>query len=169
LICLLSLFASPLWGGEGEQCRLVEIYDGDTVTLKCGSREEERVRLQCIDAPEMGQGEWGTRARDRLAELLGGNFATVRRGRKEVLVPSRRISVELERFDIDRYGRTVAGLTRNRTDINLEMVERGAAAVYRKYCKDDRYYAAERVARSARLGIWRRPGLQQTPWEWRHR
>jgi endonuclease YncB( thermonuclease family) len=63
----------------------------------------------------------------------------------------------------------VADVIADGESLNLAMVRNGYAAVYPKYCKDSAYYRAQDSARGAGLGIWSKPGLQQTPWEYRHR
>ena len=51
--------------------RVVVIADGDTLTVLTERREQVRVRLSDIDAPECGQ-PWGQRLRERLSELAFG-------------------------------------------------------------------------------------------------
>lgn len=53
-------------------------------------------------------------------------------------------------------------------NLNLATMERGEAAVYRKYCLQSGYDRVERKSQAERRGIWRAPGLQQRPREWRH-
>ena len=131
-------------------CAVDHIHDGDTVTLWCQGRKT-RVRLWCIDAPELGQTPWGRRSRDHLRALTGRR-------------------VRLRRIDTDRYGRTIGELfTPDGQDLNRAMVRDGWAAVYNRYCPARRYRQAERAARRQKLGIWSRRGLQQRPWRWRHR
>lgn len=48
--------------GSGD-CRVLRVSDGDTITVNC-SGQQDRVRLYCIDAPEMKQSPWGQRSRD---------------------------------------------------------------------------------------------------------
>lgn len=132
-------------------CTVDHVYDGDTVYLRCSTitpndRDRVRARLQCIDAPEMDQAQWGTWSRDYLASVLPtGTQATVRV------------------FDIDRYGRPVVRIISGGQDINLGLVEKGVVSVYARYCDDPTYLAAERHAREAKRGIWSRPGSHQRP------
>jgi len=168
-LLLLCLVVASAGEGGRESCRITEVYDGDTVVVQCGWATEERVRLHCIDAPELGQKPWGERARDELAELLGGEFQSRQHGGKAYLQPRRALSVQMERIDTDNYGRTVAMLWRNGINLNLKLVQRGAVAVYSKYCQAAAFYDAEKAAKAARLGIWKGKGGQQRPWIWRHR
>lgn len=51
-----SSTASTSAAAVGDECRVVNIYDGDTMTLQCpGNAEQTKVRMYCIDAPEMKQ------------------------------------------------------------------------------------------------------------------
>jgi micrococcal nuclease len=118
------------------------VTDGDTLRLRDG----RRVRLLQIDAPELGTGECYSRA--ARTALLG-------------LVPvGSRIALhtdpQLDR--VDRYGRILRYLTRGSVNVNVALVQRGAAAPYfyggerGKYAA--RLDAAARGARSAGRGLW---------------
>ncbi len=126
--------------------------DGDSLRLACDGETIE-VRLYCIDAPERQQRPWGGLARVNLRRI-----ATPR--------------LEIQAVEIDRFGRTVARVYAPgppRRMLNLEQVRGGYAAVYNRYCSEDDFLRAEREARRDARGIWSTPGLQQTPWEFRHR
>ncbi len=71
----------------------------------------------------------------------------------------------------DRYGRTVAEIWRGNTNVNLELVRRGDAFVYRQYlsgCDRNAYLSVEKQAEYARRGVWSAPGGITRPWDWRH-
>lgn len=134
---------------ESTGCTVAKIHDGDTLRAECGS-EELKVRLYCIDTPEMQQKPWGRESRDYL----------------------RRITpkvVTLKVHDTDRYGRQVAEVIDPTTGeaLNLTMVRAGQAAVYPRYCSESRFFTAQNAAKTQRLGIWRQPGNHQRPWDWR--
>lgn len=138
--------------GSGEsmgECDVLSVYDGDTMTVRCQG-EKVKVRLYCIDAPEMGQKPWGRESRDHLRQLAGDR-------------------VSVTKITGDRYGRTVGEVFRGGRSLNLAMVEMGRAVAYRKYCDDAGMIAAEKGARDARVGIWVRSGLHQSPWVYRRR
>jgi endonuclease YncB( thermonuclease family) len=137
-------------------CALAAVVDGDTLALVCNG-EPVRVRLHCIDAPELGQGPWGRASRDHLASQAP---------RTLILVP-----VPTEHGYRDRFGRVVGEVLtpdQDRRNLGMAQVLTGQAVVYPKYCNDERYVWVEGVARQARIGVWRSPGRQQTPWVWRH-
>lgn len=139
----------PFWLSS-KDCHVASIHDGDTIRGDCGP-EQVQVRLHCIDAPELEQRPWGQASRDHLRSLIPSGT-----------------SIELRVQDKDRYGRTVAEVLAGGRDINLAMVRDGQASVYTPYCHDSLYFTAEASAREKRLGIWDKPGIQQTPWNYRH-
>lgn len=139
-------------GGAGRICELERVLDGDSLRISCDGETIE-VRLHCIDAPERRQRPWGARARSHLRRIA----------------PTR---VEMESVEIDHFGRTVARVYSTGPDrrmLNLEQVSGGYAAVYDRYCTEERFLRAEHEARRKGLGIWSAPGPQQTPWAFRHR
>lgn len=152
----IAVLAALTYGtADAEQCIVDHCHDGDTCTLRCGLSSDVvrriKVRLHCIDAPEIGQEPWGRVSAKAL--------------RQYAPVGSR---VELEPMKEDRYGRTLGVLRQGGTSLNLEMVRQGFAAVYEKYCTDPVFEDAQSQARTARRGIWAEPGAHQRPWEWRH-
>ena len=144
-ILVISLPASA----EFIDCRVIGIADGDTFTCLTGNKDQVRVRLAEIDAPEAKQ-PYGNRARQALSELIFGKNVTL-------IVQDR-----------DRYGRTVARVKIAAVDVNAEMVRTGAAWAYRDYLKDGSLLNLEAVAKEFKRGIWSLSKTeQQAPWEWR--
>ena len=90
-------------------------YDGDTCTTTTG----ERVRLACIDTPELvgmrAEPVPARAARDHLRSLVVGKKVGIRRIAK------------------DRYGRTVGELFLGTTNVQQEMVISGHAEIYWRY------------------------------------
>ena len=94
-----------------------DCYDGDTCTTITG----EKIRLACIDTPEIR----GKRAdpipakaaRDYLNGLVAG---------KEVLI---------NRITKDRYQRTVAELSIDGMNIQEHLVDKGLATIYERYAR----------------------------------
>ena len=131
---------------------VISVGDGDTLTVtEAGQRKT--IRLACIDAPETAQSPYGAQARAALQALAPVGSAVTVQGNKK-----------------DRYGRTVAEILRGSTNINLELVRRGDAFVYRQYlsgCDRNAYLSAEKQAESARRGVWSSPGGITRPWDWR--
>lgn len=137
----------PAKGAE-LSCRVGEVYDGDTLAMRCDNGKL-KVRVWGIDAPEMGQSPWGGQSRDRLQDLLSHD------------------AIRVKVVDTDRYGRTVARLYDNEQDIGLALVRQGQAVVYSQYNNSADYRKAQEQARRQRLGVWSQQGAQQEPWEWR--
>ena len=131
----------------GGLCKVNSVYDGDTMRLTCGS-QKTKVRLFCIDTPEMEQRPWGRESRDYLRSIAPDY-------------------VSLQAYDKDRYGRIVAEVFDGEVNLNQSMVEQGQAAVYSRYCNKQTYFALQQKARDSNLGIWSKPGLHQEPWNWR--
>lgn len=137
-----------LGGGIERSCRVSSIHDGDTLRAVCKD-ERLKVRLYCIDAPEIAQHPWGQESRDHLRQMTPHQIV-------------------LRVRDTDRYGRKVGEvLTAEGANLNQRMVADGQAAVYPRYCKDGAYFKKQDEAKVRRVGIWGHPGWQQTPWEYR--
>lgn len=135
--------------------RVIEIQDGDTLTLMDACRNRHRIRLAGIAAPEIGRGSrkpgqpYGRRSRQSLSDLALGREA--------------RAECESK----DRYGRMVCTIRVGPLNVNLEQVRLGMAMVHRKYARDQSYYAAEDEAKAARRGLWADEMSPTEPWVWR--
>ena len=121
---------------------VARIGDGDTLDLRSGAR----VRLVQIDAPELGEGE--CHARESKVEL------------ERLATPGQRVELEPDsQLDaIDRYGRLLRYVFVADTNVNVELVRRGAAAPYFR-SGDEGKYADELLdavadARDAGRGMW---------------
>ncbi|MDS4030539.1 MAG: thermonuclease family protein [Candidatus Contendobacter sp.] len=110
--------------------RVVNVADGDTLTVLMEGNRPVRVRLAGIDAPEHDQ-PFGQRSRQSLAELTLDRPAAV-------MV-----------WKTDDYGRTVGTVTVGGVDVEAEQVRRGLAWVYRHYSDDARLLALEAEAKAA--------------------
>jgi endonuclease YncB( thermonuclease family) len=97
--------------------RVVGVSDGDTLTVLTAARDEVRVRLAEIDAPESGQ-PYGARAKQALSDLTYGR------------------QVRVAVVDIDRYDRVVGRVHAGSRDVNAEMVRQGAAWVFVRFSRD---------------------------------
>ncbi|PSB00845.1 hypothetical protein C7B64_21390 [Merismopedia glauca CCAP 1448/3] len=129
------------------------VHDGDTVKAKEGN-QEYRIRLACIDAPELKQ-PLGYKSRDNLLKLISQS--------------NNRISLQI--IDTDRYGRKVGLIYSTQGKLlNLQQVESGMAYVYDKYLNNcpqaQLVKQAETIAKQKRSGVW--GGNYTPPWEFRH-
>ncbi|MFB6172636.1 MAG: lamin tail domain-containing protein [Haloarculaceae archaeon] len=159
--------ATPTDAGDGTPThvdlrgRVVEVIDGDTVTVRLRNGTRERVRLVGVDTPEVygentpGEFEgvpdtatgraclhgWGERASEFARAALDG----------------RRVGL---RFDpnLDRrgyYGRLLAYVVVENRTFDYRLVSTGHARVYDSdFVHRDRYLAAEARARRAGRGLW---------------
>jgi endonuclease YncB( thermonuclease family) len=143
LLYTLSLFGYA----STYQGRIIGITDGDTLTLLTANKQQIKIRLDSIDAPEKSQ-PYGAAAKIALSNLVYG---------KQVIAVSNKV---------DKYGRTVANLYLAKINVNLVMVQKGMAWVYRLYARNKAYYTMENYARKYKLGLWsqRNP---QAPWDYR--
>jgi len=90
-------------------------YDGDT----CTTIDGEKIRLACIDTPEL-KGKKADpiaakEARDFLNELLANE------------------KVSIKRITNDRYGRTVAELFKNNINVQEVIIEKAYGKIYERY------------------------------------
>ena len=99
------------------QIIIKDCYDGDT----CTSSEGEKIRLACIDTPEIK----GKRAKPNEA-IAARNFLNEKiKGEK----------VSIRRVTEDKYGRTVGELNFNGENLQQLLVQKGHAEIYKKYSK----------------------------------
>jgi endonuclease YncB( thermonuclease family) len=131
---------------------VARVTDGDTVTLTTG----EKVRLLQIDTPELSSSEcFGFEARNVLIGLLSGPGSVT-------------LKSDPKLDQVDRYGRLLRYIFVGKTNINLKMVEMGAAAPYFYRGERGQYsnqiLKAAQNAKSKSLGLWKScPGTQLTP------
>ena len=116
MIWVLLLFVSVAQA-ETLDGYVVAISDGDTITVLDAKRQQYKIRLAGIDAPEKAQA-FGERSKQHLAELVFNKLVTV----------------EWDKFD--RYSRTIGKVLVNGTDANLEQIKAGMAWWYEKYKKE---------------------------------
>ena len=94
--------------------RVVGVADGDTLTLLDGNRQQHKIRLAGVDAPEKAQ-PYGQRSKQHLSEHAF------------------RKDAKAECYKIDRYNRDVCTVFVNGKDIGLAQLDAGLAWWFRKY------------------------------------
>ena len=128
--------------------KVVGISDGDTLTVLHG-REQVKIRLQAIDAPEKSQ-EFGEKSKQALSAKVFGKVVTVKKTGE------------------DRYGRTLAFVTLGDVEVNLSMLADGWAWHFKEYNTEPHLAKLEAEARAGRKGLW--AGAHPlAPWEFRAR
>ncbi|HEY8560134.1 MAG TPA: thermonuclease family protein [Pyrinomonadaceae bacterium] len=131
--------------------RVVKVTDGDTITILDRYKQEYKIRLEGIDAPESEQ-DFGRRAEQNLSDLIFGKTVTVLASK------------------VDKYKRFVGKVLLGDKDINLEQIKAGFARHYKRYAGEqhpaDRalYAAAETKARNAKLGLWSQTATAPRDW-----
>ena len=95
--------------------KIKNCYDGDTCTTESG----EKIRLACIDAPEIKGKIHNPNAAKKAKEYLNK------------LVKNKYVSII--RLTKDRYGRTVAEISIKGTNVQKLLVETNHAEIYQKY------------------------------------
>jgi endonuclease YncB( thermonuclease family) len=128
------------------------VIDGDTITLSTG----EKVRLLQIDTPELTSAEcFGSEAKNALASLLNAPGQLT-------------LKADPNLDKVDRYGRLLRYVFVGKTNINLRLVEIGAAAPYFYRGEKGQYskqiLKAAQNAKSKSLGLWKNcPRTQLMP------
>ena len=127
--------------------QLVKVTDGDTVQVLHDGKEE-KVRLEGIDCPEMGQA-YGRKAKQYVIEIAAGKIVKVQATGK------------------DRYGRTLGNvILPDGKNLNHQLVKEGFAWWFQKYSNDIILRDLEKEARDNKRGLWT-DTKPIAPWEWR--
>jgi len=152
----LALATLPAWA-QTASFKVIDVADGDTITVLDASNTSHRIRLANIDAPETGGGRcrptqpWATQSKNELTRMVKGR------------------QVGLACAEVDRYGRQICDVLVDGTTANRALVESGLAWANRAnphYLRDHAVATAESRAQQARIGLWSAPA-QTAPWEWR--
>lgn len=148
--CAAAEPSYPIPEGDRITARCVGVHDGDTLTLLVETpdgKRQAKIRLDAIDAPEIGQ-PFGNRAKRELSGMVFGK------------------DCEVESKGQDRYGRTIGRVTVAGKSVNVAMLEAGMAWHFKKF--DQRADLAEREtrARAAGVGLWK-DDAAIPPWHWR--
>ena len=154
---LLPLFSTAHANLPGHGVRMVTILsitDGDSMLVRTEEGREMRVRLDGVDAPEIGQE--GAESSKRALEFLCpvGEPARLRtRGR-------------------DHYGHVRAMVECRDRPVGVLLVSYGLAWATPWRNQDSEVHLipiqrAQRQARSAGVGLWAHPDPPTPPWEWR--
>lgn len=152
LFALLSLLISPSAYASTSTFtgKVINVADGDTITILTQNDEKIKIRLAGIDCPESFQVH-GEKAKQYLTSMVDG----------------KRVRIEPE--TVDQYGRTVGMVLVNGANINEQIVSNGHGWVFRKYCTADYckdWLKSEEKARKAGAGLWQ-DANPKPPWEWR--
>ena len=113
---LISLISIPFSAYGALPTTIIKsCYDGDT----CTTTDGEKIRLACIDTPELKGKRADPFAAKKARDFLN-NFLTNQK-------------VSIRRITKDRYGRTVAELFNNDINVQELIVDKGYGNIYKKY------------------------------------
>lgn len=139
-----------VWASEVLTGFVVSVTDGDTITVLDSNRQQHKVRLSGIDAPERIQA-FGDKSKTNLSRLVFNK------------------DVRVEWKKTDRYGQIVGKVWTQpgdcptcplTLDAGLAQVTQGLAWWYRDYAREQteedrgRYESAEFEAKIRRVGLW---------------
>jgi micrococcal nuclease len=144
LSLLLMLLTTSLLAGETYSSKCVGVTDGDTISvMKAG--KAIKIRLEGIDCPESGQ-DFGAKAKQFTSALVFGK------------------DIQVKEYNLDRYGRMVARIYVQGSDVSMELIRAGLAWHYKQYSSDQALAEAEERARKAKRGLCLMPN-PVPPWE----
>lgn len=144
---ILFIMCAPLAALCQISGKVISIADGDTFTLLTDDKEQIKIRLHGIDCPEKSQ-DYGQVAKQYLSDLIFGK------------------QVEVEKTDIDRYGRTIGKVKAGLVAVNEAMLTAGLAWHYKKYDNNPEWAKLEDDARAGKIGLWSKSDAQP-PWDYR--
>lgn len=142
IILFVSILPIFLLAFDG---KVIKVIDGDTITILTQNKEQIRVRLYGIDAPEKKQA-YGDVSKKALSNMIAGK------------------QVEIKEHGRDIYKRVLGAIFLNNVDINAKMVSNGYAWAFIKYSK--KYVEQEQFARKNKKGLWQDKNAI-APWEFR--
>ena len=144
-VLLISLLALSLGVSTASAAGLqvVRIHDGDTLTITTG----EQVRFLQIDTPEISPGEcYGAEAHKALVSIIG---------KSSITLESDSVS-----DDKDQFGRILRYVKVGKINVNLKLVEIGAATPYFYQGEKGKYSAqifkAAQNAKAKKIGLWQK-------------
>jgi len=146
---------------SGDAATVTEVVDGDTIKVRYEDGTTDTVRLLGIDTPEVRgsndpsefEGVPDTEAGRTCLGLAGEEASDALRDR----IAGGRVGVVVDETADrrDRYGRLLAYVELEGTDLNHWLVAEGHTRVYdTTFDRSAAYYEAESTAREERVGVW---------------
>ena len=142
--------ARPVLFSQGDviRGRVVGVMDGDTLRILMQDRQELRIRLAEIDAPEKSQA-FGDASKRSLSDLAYNKPA------------------DIHVMDTDRSGLIVGRVFIGSLDTSMAQVGRGMAWANAKQLTDDRVSKLQFAARQKLIGLWADEQQPTPPWVFR--
>ena len=129
---------------------VLKVNNGQEVLVEING-EGRAVRLACIQAPLYQQQPWSQQAKTTLSKALPKGSV-----------------VEMELRARDVYGRVVARLLKEKSDVASPLISKGEVFAYDGYlgrCDDLNYQELEREAQRRKEGVWGVKGGLPRPWD----
>lgn len=147
--------------GETHAVTVTLVVDGDTVKVRFSNGTIDTVRLLGVDTPET-QSENSPDEFEGVPDTDAGRTCLREAGHNATRFMTRRLLGESVRISTDAtadgrgyYGRILAYVSHEGTDVNYRLVASGRARVYDSaFSKSDRFYAAEQRAQANGTGVW---------------
>lgn len=146
---LLLLICTSVCFGEEIKGIVLDVHDGDTVTVEEREGKIHKIRLDGIDAPELAQ-PYGREAAATLSTKILDK------------------EVEVVVSTTDKYGRTVGEIFYHGQSMNLRQVTLGSAWHYKQYSKSIHLSKAEAYSRIVKRGLWKEEN-PTPPWDFRRK
>ena len=144
-------------GSLGYEFKVIKVFDGDSI-LVSDMNLTLSVRLVGIDAPELGY-----------KAKKGQPFSRQSKNYLEKRINNRKIRLKL--YGTDQYNRQLAEVFVDGQNINLEIIKKGLAEVYRgrkpEKLNNKIYLKSEAIAKKAKKGIWQLGKTYKSPKQWR--
>jgi micrococcal nuclease len=131
---------------------VLNCHDGDTCRMRSSDNITLKIRLIGIDAPEVANKKskksqtYGKESKEYINNLIKGKLVT------------------LKNYDTDQYGRNLSEIFLDKENVNLKMIEKGMAEVYKgksdKKLNIEIYQETEKKAKKSKIGIWSLPNYQ---------
>ena len=163
-IVLALLLASAAASAAEITGRVVDVTDGDIITVLDASKKQHKIRLSGIDAPELKQ-PFGTQSKKNLSDLVNNRQVTIAWDKRDNF--KRIVGKVFFRPEL-----CVSPACLEKTDANYQQIAEGMAwhdkRTEAEQSPEDRarYAAAEKQARAAKRGLWADPA-PVPPWQWR--
>lgn len=163
LVILIMSFISSMVSANAFDisAKVIYVEDGDTLTMLVNGRDQIKVRLASIDAPETSHTKSDAgRIGQPYSNNSGQFLKSLTKGKM----------VDAQCFEQDKYKRYVCDIFVDGQSVNAEMVRQGWAwannSYNGRYLRDKALNALERGARDRQVGLWaeRNP---TPPWNWR--
>jgi micrococcal nuclease len=144
-----------------QEATVIEVTDGDTVTVEYDNGSTDEVRLLGVDTPEVHTsntpGEFEGVPDTADGETCLGYEGEVASALAKNRLLGERVTLKFD-SEADRrgyYGRLLAYVYIDGENFNYQLIDHGHARVYDStFSKSDEFYAAESDAQSAGIGVW---------------